>query len=80
MNILFLSVREWLRQHIQRDTVRFSFSEIWKLYADSFFCYNATASVLFHVGRFSIVRCDWGCNRIFFQWKCADGVTREVLK
>jgi hypothetical protein len=30
----FLSVHEWLRQYIQRDTVRFSLSAIWKLYRE----------------------------------------------
>jgi hypothetical protein len=32
MKIIFLSVREWIRQYVQRDGVYFSLPAIWKLY------------------------------------------------
>lgn len=36
MIIFFLSIWEWVRQYVQRDTVRFSFAEIVYLFKRSF--------------------------------------------
>jgi len=39
-------------------------------------CEHCTGTVLFDCGKFSIVRCDWGCGTIRFRWRHDDLVTR----
>ena len=31
-------------------------------------CYHCTGIRIFHIWKFEIWRCEWGCNRITFEW------------